>query len=314
MNLHPKPYLDLDPEFTSLEEAAAVVLPVPYEGGVSYGTGTAGAPEAVIKASHYLELYDEILGAEPFRMGITTLAPPDIPGDPEGMIREVCRITYDLLKRKKFIVTIGGDHSITIGGIKAFTEWFGKISVIQLDAHADLRYEYEGNPFSHACVMSRIREKTQYTLQIGIRSMSKEEAVRITDENIPVCTMHDYRSGTFDLDGILNLLPDPVFLTLDVDVFDWSVIASTGTPEPGGFLWDEGLSLLERIFTKKNIVGFDVVELSHHESDRNSPFAVAKLIYKLLGFKLSKWVSERESGWPSAPRGPLLHDDFMTDE
>ena len=154
--------------------------------------------------------------------------------------------------------------------------------------------------------MSRIRQFTSRTLQIGIRSMSLEEARRIERENMTVCTMADYRSGNFDIDAAIDVLSDPVYLTVDVDVFDWSVIRSTGTPEPGGFLWDEALALLQKIFMQKKIVGFDVVELSSDPNDRNSAFAVAKLIYKMLGYKLVATADHRKLRWPDKPRGCLF--------
>jgi agmatinase len=185
-------------------------------------------------------------------------------------------------------------------------EKYHRISVIQLDAHSDLRDTFEDSPNSHACVMSRIRELTGNTLQIGIRSMSVEEALRIKREGLAVCTMSAYRSGEFDISAALDALIEPVYLTVDVDVFDWSVIRSTGTPEPGGFLWDEALSLLHRIFMKKNVVGIDVVELCGDPSDRNSAFAVAKLIYKMLGFKFAAEVSRSGLSWPDKPRGKLF--------
>jgi agmatinase len=280
-----KPFLGPDVDHPSFDDAAFVILPVPYEGGVSFGTGTAQAPQAVLEASAYLELYDEVLDCEPYRAGIVTLESPDIPEDDEAMFSTVHTITSSLLGKDKFAVLLGGDHSLTCGFYKALRDKYGPVSVIQLDAHADLRDSYEGSKLSHACTMSRIREYTQDTLQIGIRSMSVEEAERVKAENINLCTMHDFRSGNFNLDAALATLPDPVFITCDVDVFDWSVIASTGTPEPGGLLWDEAMALLQNIFTLKNVVGFDVVELAYRENDRNSPFAVAKLIYKMIGFK-----------------------------
>ena len=191
---------------------------------------------------------------------------------------------------------LGGDHSISPGFLRALCEEYGTLSVIQIDAHADLRDSYQGSKFSHACVMARIRELTPHTLQIGIRSMSFEEAQRVEREDLPVCTMSDFRRGKFDMDAALENLPDPVFITVDVDVFDWSVIMSTGTPEPGGFTWDEAMDLLKNIFAHKRVVGFDVVELSYSETDKNSAFAVAKLIYKMLGFKLAAGEYRGEPG------------------
>ncbi len=194
-------------------------------------------------------------------------------------------IVDDLLQKQKFVIVLGGDHSITNGYIKALRRHCDDFGVIQLDAHADLRENYNGSPLSHACVMSRIRELTHHTLQIGIRSMSSEEGALVKKQNISLCTMDQWRSARFDLDAALAGLPPKVFITLDVDVFDWSVIASTGTPEPGGMLWHDMLHLLRTIFAAKEVIGFDVVELSYHEHDANSPFAVAKLIYKMIGFK-----------------------------
>ena len=285
MKLHPKQFLGLEPQSNAFENAAVVILPFPYEGGISYGTGTAKAPDAVLDASCYLELYDEILRLEPHRIGIVTLEPPPIPDNPQEMVNIVYNKIRSLIHQQKFVVLLGGDHSITTGYVKALKEIHNEISVIQMDAHADLRDSYDGSPLSHACVMSRIRELTPHTLQIGIRSLSLEEAEKAEKQNLTLCIMNALREKSFNLEEALNRLPDPVFLTVDVDVFDWSVIASTGTPEPGGFFWDEGIALLQKIFAQKNVIGFDVVELSYNEHDRNSPFAVAKMIYKMIGFK-----------------------------
>lgn len=284
MKLNSKQFLGLD-KILSYEEASVIILPFAYEGGVSYGTGTAQAPDKVIDASYHLELYDEVLETEPYRMGIVTVPSPEVPQDHYAMFRTVYEKTKALIKDDKFVVLLGGDHSITCGYFKALLEKYGTLSAIQIDAHADLRDSYNGSKLSHACVMSRIRELTPDAFQIGIRSMSVEEAGRIKLESLSVCTMYDFRTGTFDIDSAFEKLPDPVFLTVDVDAFDWSVIMNTGTPEPGGFFWDEAINLLQKIFTYKNIVGFDVVELSCSKDDKNSCFAVAKLIYKLLGFK-----------------------------
>ncbi|MFO7556568.1 MAG: agmatinase [Desulfobacterales bacterium] len=306
MKLNPKQFLDPDAEFSDFKTAAVAILPVPYDAGTTWFKGTAKGPEAIITASQHLELYDEILMAEPFRMGIVTVIPPNISSDPEALQEAIYQSSTALIQQDKFVVLVGGDHSVTSGYFKALHDRYGRLSVIQLDAHSDLRDTYNGSPFNHACVMSRIREITGDTLQIGIRSMSSEEADRIRSENLMVCTMSDYRNGDFDVDGAVECLPDPVFITVDVDVFDWSVISSTGTPEPGGFLWDEALSLLKKIFMRKNVVGFDVVELSYTENDRNSPFAVAKLIYKMLGFKLASQISRGLMDWPDKPRGSLF--------
>lgn len=306
MKLNSKQFLDLNAEFAEFATAAVAILPVPYEGGVTYGVGAAQGPDAVINASQHLELYDEMVKAEPFRMGIATLMPLQPPSDLQSLHKAIYRCSKAVIEKDKFMVLLGGDHSISIGYFQALQEKHPQLSVIQLDAHADLRDRYDSNPFSHACIMSRIREFTTHTLQIGIRSMSLDEARRIERENLAVCTMTDYRKGNFDIDAAIARLPDPVYVTVDVDVFDWSVIRSTGTPEPGGFLWDEALRLLQKIFMKKNVAGFDVVELSGDSHDRNSAFAVAKLIYKMLGFKLNAAVKQKTLEWPDRPRGNLF--------
>jgi agmatinase len=284
MNLYQNQFLGLTPVFTDIDSARALIVLAPYEGGISYGAGTAGAPDAVIQASKQLELYDEVYHVEAYPMGIATLLPLQLTHDPGSMYDILYKQAKELAATGKLLVLIGGDHSVTIPQVKALHAHYGHLSVIQLDAHADLREHYEGSALSHACVMARVREMTTHTVQLGIRSMSIEEARLVEKENLALYTMHDIRAGKLDLDAALEALPDPVYLTIDVDAFDWSVIASTGTPEPGGFLWDEALQLLEQIFKEKQVIGFDMVELSASDHDRNSPFAAAKLIYKLLTF------------------------------
>lgn len=288
MKPHATPFLGPPPAFCDLDGARAVVVPFGYEGGVSYGLGAADAPRAVLEASGQLEFYDEGLDAEPYRVGIGTLATPSIPDDPDAMVALLAELTDALLARGQFPVVVGGDHSITSGYVRSVAKHHPDFGVIQLDAHADLRDSYEGSPLSHASVMARIREYTPHTLQIGIRSMAAEEARQVRQANLAVCTMRQWRRGGFDLRAALAALPAKVFITVDVDVFDWSVIASTGTPEPGGMLWDEALDLLQAIFEAKEVVGCDVVELAFRPHDPNSPFAVAKLIYKMIGLKFAR--------------------------
>lgn len=287
MQLNDKNFLDLEAEFCRYESATIVILPFPYEGGISSGGGAGAAPAAVIEASAQLEFYDEVLKFEPYRVGIATLAPPDLSGmSPERMFDTIYGISRRVLADGKFLVVVGGDHSISSGYCQALFERNHSLSVVQLDAHSDLRDSYLGSKLSHASVMARVREMTQNTLQVGMRAISREEAEQIEEEQIPVFTMTDYRKDPAAALKVLERLPNPVFITLDVDAFDWSVIWSTGTPEPGGFSWDEMMSFLTAIFQHKKVVGFDVVELSASPFDRNSPHAVAKLIYRMIGLWL----------------------------
>ncbi len=287
MKAHAIQFLGVEGQAFDLEGSRAVIVPFGYEGGVSYGHGTAGAPLSVLRASHYVELYDEVLEYEPYRVGVATVDAGAPSGAAEQMIDQIRGITAGLLKQEKFVIVIGGDHSISSGFGRAAAQRWTKLGVVQFDAHADLRDTYEGSPLSHACPMARLREITPHTLQLGIRSLSAEEAELIKRERLEVGFMHLMRAGRFDFEAALRRLPDTVFLTIDVDVFDWSVIRSTGTPEPGGLLWNEALDLLRRLFETKNVIGCDVVELAQRDDDPNSAFAVARLIYKLIGFKFA---------------------------
>jgi len=284
---HSVPFLGAPESAAEPQQARVVILPFGYEGGVSYGRGAAAGPRAVLEASQFLELYDDVLDTEPNQIGIFTAAPPAIAKEPEKMVEQLQAMVQGLLEQGKFVVVIGGDHSVTNGYLRAISRQYAQFGVIQLDAHADLRDSYDDSPLSHACTMARARELTPHCLQIGIRSMSKAEARRIKQEKLAVYTMRDWRNGRLDLGAALDRLPEKVFLTLDVDVFDWSVISDTGTPEPGGCYWDEAMALLEGIFSTKDIIGADVVELSHDPrfSDTRSAFAVAKLIYKMIGWR-----------------------------
>jgi agmatinase len=306
MKLNIDQFLDLDSVYANLENSAVVMLPIPYEGGISYGAGARFGPAAIIEVSKHLELYDEILDTEPYRVGISTLEPLDVDSckDPKDAFESIYDAIKSLITENKFVVAIGGDHSISTASVKAHSEFYSPFGVIQIDAHSDLRDSYEGNKFSHACVMARVREFTTHTLQIGIRSMSIDEARLIKELKLPVCKMTDYRRSSFSMDRALNTLPEHIYVTLDVDAFDWSVIRSTGTPEPGGFQWDEMMDLLEKIFSTKTVVGFDVVELSHDQLDKASPFAAAKLIYKMIGFKLNRYM--RDTKCPQMPAGPIF--------
>ena len=287
MTPHNTPFLAPPEGYGDFDAARAVVVPFPYEGGVSYGLGTADAPQAVLEASQQVEFYDEELDGEPYKVGIATIAAPPIPADARQMLALLESTTDELLNQGKFPVIVGGDHSISSAPMRSVFKKYPDMGVIQFDAHADLRETYDDSTLSHACVMARAREMTPHTLQLGIRSMDVEEARLIRREKLAVATMRQLRQGLFDLPAALAALPEKVFVTVDVDVFDWNVIASTGTPEPGGMDWYEALDLLKMIFHTKHVVGCDVVELSYRPHDANSPYAVAKLIHKMIGYRFA---------------------------
>lgn len=270
----------------SLKNSAAVILPVPYEASTTYKSNTKEGPQAIIEASRHLEFYDLELKKEIPRIGIYT-APylePDTRG-PDKMILRIYTAVLEILKLKKFPVVLGGEHTVALGAIKAVSEFYKDFSVLQLDAHADLRQTYQGSPFNHACVMRRVLEITEKIVSVGIRSFSQEEAIFIQKNFSSFYrTFETAKKGLPDTE-ILKGLGKNVYITLDLDVFDPSLMPAVGTPEPGGLFWPEVLGLLKQVALKKNIVGLDVVELAPIPGLIHPDFLAAKLIYKLLGYK-----------------------------
>jgi agmatinase len=285
MPLLPTNFGLLEPDSCGYETSRVVVLPVPFERTTSYGKGTSAGPAAIIRASQSLELYDEELGAEPYRMGIATLAPflPEAYDMAEAMA-ELQQEARTHLEQGKFLVTLGGEHSITQAPVRATREVHGEIGVVQFDAHSDLREEFEGTPYSHASVMKRIVDDGIPLLAVGIRSLSTPESKLIRERNLPVIWGHDLDRAEELFPQMLADLPDRIYLTFDIDYFDPSLVPATGTPEPGGGLWYPTLRLLRRLFREKDVVAMDVVELAPVGGLPASDFLTAKLIYKCLGY------------------------------
>lgn len=271
-------FAGLPDPYGSEEFAKIVLLPVPFDLTTTYQKGTNFGPEALIEASRNLELYDIETDSEVYLKGIYTSSPV-IKETSEAMLNCLYERTKILLNQDKFIVTIGGEHSISYAPIKAHAEKFQKITVLQLDAHADLQDTYEGNPWSHASVMARVQEleNVEKIVSIGIRSMSSEELPRLDRQN----TFFSHQN----FDQALNQLSGPIYITFDLDVFDSSLMPSTGTPEPGGLQWNETLQFLKNVFKEKTVVGLDVVELCPNPYNKAPDYLAAKLIYKLLSYK-----------------------------
>ncbi|MFH0836967.1 MAG: agmatinase [Candidatus Aenigmatarchaeota archaeon] len=280
----PNNFFGLAPEFCD-KKSKVVILSVPFEGTVTYGKGTALGPEAIKQASRYLELYDEEIEKDIFEIGITTAEPVDIDGDNETVINNIKNRCKEILDTNKFLVVVGGEHLITLGCYRALKERYSDLSVIQFDAHADLRDHYDGEFLNHACVMARIRESCDDVLQVGIRSLCWDEAEAIKKNKYNVLFAKDTINNIDIIKQRIDKLGNNVFITIDVDFFDWSVVDSTGTPEPGGFDWYKSVELFRYIFENKNVVGFDVVELCGGSGSERSAFAMAKLIYKLIGYR-----------------------------
>lgn len=279
----PQNFGALPEKFSEFKKARVVILPVGYEGTTSYKGGTKEGPRTIIEASGYLELYDEELGKEIHSLGIATL--PDlepVTTGPKQMIKRVYRVAKDILTRKKFLVMLGGEHSLTLGMVRAFAEIYPRMGVLQLDAHADLRDTYEGSPHNHACVMRRVSEICPVT-GVGIRSLSQEEADYLKKKSPKIFWAQKIFQDKNWIAKVVATLPKEVYLTVDLDVFEPGIMV-TGTPEPGGLGWYEVLGLLRQVTKKKKVVGFDVVELSPPWGTHTSAFAAAKLVYKLIGY------------------------------
>lgn len=286
-------FLGIGNGFSSYDKSQIVILPVPYEKTVSYGKGTLLGPHKILEASHFVEFYDEELQRELcFDVGISTLKKLNtINLSTEKALRKINKKVLELLDDGKFVVTLGGEHTISQAPIKAFYERYNNLSVLQIDAHSDLRQTYEGTKYSHACVMARVAEFTNDIHQVGIRAQDISEAAYIKSNNIKTYYMREIRAGKYSKNWqkkVAEKLKENVYITFDVDGFDPSVISATGTPEPGGLFWDETMELIKLIGKTKNIVGFDVVELAPSKCQKASDFTAAKLVYKLLNYAFQK--------------------------
>lgn len=273
----------LDEPFSRYDSAHILIWPIPYEATTTYGRGTARGPQAILDASGHLELYDEEIGGEVYRLGIHTLPPTSLTGPPEQAIHQLYTRARELLREGKFVCALGGEHAITPPIVRATAEVYPRLSVLQIDAHSDLRPQYDGTPYSHACVAARLVEMCP-VVQVGVRSLSVEEAQALVDLPIKIFYAHDIVGRTDWIDAAIESLSENVYLTIDVDGLDPSLIPATGTPEPGGLSWYETLALLRRLAERRRVVGMDVSELSPIPHLHAPDFTVAKLIYKTLGY------------------------------
>jgi agmatinase len=269
----------LPPEYSRADTAQIVVVPVPYDGTSTYVKGADKGPEAIIRASGNMELYDIETDSQVYLRGIFTDAPVNDGPEPEKMVRAVERRVGKHLANDKFVIVLGGEHSVSIGAVQAHAQKYPGMTVLQLDAHSDLRDQYEGSRYNHACVMARVKEICPI-VQVGIRSMDISEKPALDRER--VFFAEDIHNGTAGGADIIGMLTDQVYITIDLDAFDPSIMPSTGTPEPGGLLWYDVLDLLKGVCRQSTVVGFDVVEMCPAATNWGPDFMAAKLIYKLL--------------------------------
>ncbi|AZQ59474.1 agmatinase [Maribacter sp. MJ134] len=277
-----KNYAGIADEFAQLETAKVVLIPVPYDGTSTWGKGADKGPEAFLEASENMELYDIETESEVYRQGIHLAEAITENTSPEAMVNAVHRTTKEYIKRNKFVTLFGGEHSISIGSIRAFNECFDNLTVLHIDAHADLRESYDGTAYNHACAVHEASQNTNL-VQVGIRSMDAIEKTFMDAEK--TFFAHDMVTDEYWMDKVIEAMSDTVFITFDLDALDPSILPSTGTPEPGGLLWYETLDFLKQVFEEKNVVGFDIVELCPNKVDKSSDFLAAKLYYKMLSYK-----------------------------
>ena len=269
-------------EYAEYADASIVVIPVPYDGTSTYGKGADKGPEAIFQAAENMELYDIETNKEVYKNGI--FIAPELTGysSPEAMVSDVEQTVTKYMNTGKFVTIIGGEHSVSIGSIRAFARQYTDLTVLQLDAHSDLRPEYEGSKCNHACAMHEASFTTNL-VQVGIRSMDTVEIEFLKSENL--FTSYDIRTNKYWKEDVINAIGDNVYITIDLDVLDPSIMPSTGTPEPGGLLWNETLDLLKMVFSNSNVIGCDIVELAPKEGIHAPDFMAAKLLYKLLSYK-----------------------------
>ena len=285
-----KNFIALEDEYSSLKKAKVVITQAPYDKTTTYIHGTSLGPSAIIDASKYMERYDDELNQETFKVGIHTMEPLDVANlSSEAMLEKVYSATSELLKSNKLPVLLGGEHSVSIGAVKAFKEAYPNISVLHLDAHYDLRDEYFGSRLNHGCVARRMSEICP-VVQVGVRSMSREEKdflLSQSDGRVKSISVYDILDTPMWKDKATNFLSENVYISIDLDVFDPAVMPAVGTPEPGGLGWYETLDLLRDVTKDRKVVGFDVVELCPIKGQIASDFFAAKLIYRLLGYIFS---------------------------
>ena len=277
-------FCDLEDKYSSWDKSRIAILPVAYDLTASYKSGASAGPKAIIDASRYMETYDDETGKEIYKFGIYTAKEIKQTGaKPEDIINKVEKEVISILKAGKFPVVLGGEHSITLGPVRACKKIFKNFSVLQLDAHRDMRDSFQGSKYSHACIAKRIVELTGLS-QAGVRSMSKEESGK-SNNNLKTFFMKDMVNNMAWVDEVIDSLDnDRVYVTIDMDAFDPSIMPSVGTPEPGGMGWYETLVLFKRLSQKKEVIGFDVVELSPMQGNISPDFLTAKVIYKFLNY------------------------------
>ena len=281
-------YGDFEEQYTQYDTAEIAILPVPYDGTSTWIKGADKGPRAILEASPNMEFYDIETDSEVYKQGIATLEAVMEDSSPEAMADEVERRMDKILQDKKFPVLLGGEHSVSIGAFHAIARHYETFSILQLDAHSDMRDEYEGSAFNHACVMARAKEITPSVVQVGIRSSAVEEKHNIDPERIFYAHEIKESGDSTWMYEVSQKLHDHVYITIDLDVLDPAYMPSTGTPEPDGLSYREILTLLKLINERHNIIGLDVVELCPNEINKAPDFLASNLIYQILSIRFKQ--------------------------
>ena len=297
-----KTYAGIPENYSKIEQSKIVLIPVPYDGTSTWQKGADKGPEAFLEASENMELYDIETDSEVYKEGVFLADAITENSSPEAMVDAVHQTTKQYINKNKFVTLFGGEHSISIGTIRAFNECFHNLTVLHIDAHADLRKEYEGTSCNHACAVYEASQTTNL-VQVGIRSMDISEK-RVMDLE-KVFFAHDMAVNEDWVDDVIDQLTSNVFITFDLDALDPSIFPSTGTPEPGGLLYYETLDFLKRVFEEKNVVGFDMVELCPNSKEKASDFLAAKLYYKMLSYKFASKDDTYDNGEDSNDMNPF---------
>lgn len=274
----------------NVKDAQIVILQAPSEHTVSFGKGTSKGPKAILENTRQLEFYDEELDFDNHSLKVHTLKELNPKFSQEQMLDEIYKTSKDLLLKNKFLILLGGEHSISAPIIKAHKEKWKNLSVLQFDAHSDLRDSYEGTKNSHACVMKRVVDMGMKAVQVGIRAVSMEESKLIKEKNLKIFYANEFFNADYEnlYKKIISELTDDVYITFDVDVFDPSIMPATGTPAPGGLDWYQVLNLIKEVSKKKKIVGFDIVELAPKKEMEHCNFTAAKLLFKMMNYAFCK--------------------------
>jgi agmatinase len=311
--MNTKTYAGIPEQFSKLDRSKIVLIPVPYDGTSTWQKGADKGPDAFLDASANMELYDIETDSEVYQQGVFLADAVTENDSPEALVEAVHQATKTYIKKNKFVTVFGGEHSVSIGTIRAFHEMFEDLTVLHIDAHADLRQCYQGSNFNHACAVYEASQTTNL-IQVGIRSMDAIEKTVMDEEKTYFA--HEMAEDGGWMDSAIDQMTDNVYITFDLDALDPSIMPSTGTPEPGGLLYYETLEFLKQVFAEKNVVGFDIVELCPNINDKSSDFLAAKLYYKMLSYKFQNQNIEDsfESNFSDASQEGNKKSKFDTED